>query len=181
MISQRGATKEPVTIAQVYDRLRSLAHGYLAMESAGHTLQATALVHEAIVRLDDGGDPTAPSAETLVAKTALSMRRVLVDHARKKRALKRSSGGKRTPLDESLLSYECRATDILALHEALERLESIDPQAARIVDLRFFGMLTREEAADALNVSRATADRLWRFARLWLYSELHVEAAHAAR
>jgi RNA polymerase sigma factor (TIGR02999 family) len=181
MISQSRANKEPATIAQVYDRLRSLARGYLAMESAGHTLQATALVHAAIVRLGDGSDSTAPSTETLVAKTALSMRRVLVDHARRKHALKRSGGGTRRPLDESLLSYECRATDILALHEALERLEAIDAQAARIVDLRFFGMLTREEAADALGVSRVTADRLWRFARLWLYSELHAEAAHAAR
>jgi RNA polymerase sigma factor (TIGR02999 family) len=160
-------------LPMVYDELRKLAAQRLAQEKPGQTLQATALVHEAYVRLVDG-DKTQhwKSRGHFFAAAAEAMRRILVERARSKRRVKRGGGAQRLELDERLLVTDDRAEELLAVHEALDELERHDAQAAALVKLRFFAGLEHQEAADLLGLGRRAADRLWLLARTWLYRAL---------
>ena len=153
----------------VYDELRRLAAAQLAREKPGHTLDATALVHEAWVRLT-GGQPF-ESRSHFFRASAEAMRRILVDHARARTAGKR--GGRWTRVELADWHKVAQAPEqVLALSEALDRLAAAEPRKAELVTLRFFGGLSMPEAADALGVSLPTAERWWAFARSWLYTEL---------
>ena len=158
----------------VYDELRRLAGGYLRRERPGQTLQATALVHEAYVRLiKDRGQPWHDRAH-FIGIAARSMRQILVERARRRRAAKRWGGQERITLDERVLGVAAPAggVDLVALDAALERLAALDAQQARIVELRYFGGLTVEDTAAALDISPATVKRHWTVARAWLKREL---------
>jgi len=154
----------------VYDELRKLAAQRLASEKPGQTLQATALVHEAYLRLVDVDQvPQWNSRGHFFAAAAEAMRRILVESARAKRSLKRGGGAKRVNFDQAVSLAEEPADDLLALDEALDRLAAQDPAKAEIVKLRYFAGLTIEQAAQALGLSRATADRYWAYSKVWLY------------
>jgi RNA polymerase sigma factor (TIGR02999 family) len=160
----------------VYDELRRLAAARIAGEDAGHTLQPTALVHEAYLKLV-GTDPQHPwnGRVHFFAAAAEAMRRILIDHARKKHRLRRGGGMKRLDLeniDNFAQVAESGADEILALDEALAQLTSVAPRKAELVRLRYFAGLTLEQAAELLGISRATADRDWAFARAWLYDAM---------
>ncbi len=157
----------------VYKELRTLAAQKLAQEKPGQTLQATALVHEAYLRLVDG-EPARQwnSRGHFFAAAAEAMRRILVDQARSKQSVKRGAGRQRESLEESCLLAPRAGHDILAIDEALRRLTAVDPEAAALVKLRFFAGLTSAQAAQALGVSARTADRIWRYARVFLLKEL---------
>jgi RNA polymerase sigma factor (TIGR02999 family) len=160
----------------VYDELRKLAAQKLAQEKPGQTLEATALVHEAYVRLVDVDQVQHwNSRGHFFAAAAEAMRRILVDNARSKHSLKRGAGRSRQPLDEASLVAPRMNEDILAVNETLNRLAAVDPEAANLVKLRFFAGLTSEQAAQALGVSARTADRIWRYARAFLLKELKDE------
>ncbi|CAN5505187.1 hypothetical protein BH09PLA1_BH09PLA1_33360 [soil metagenome] len=159
----------------VYDELRRLADSRLANEQAGQTLQATALVHEAYLRLVStepmdgaGWDGRAH----FFAAAAEAMRRILIDRAREKGTIKRGGGLKRIGLDAQLLTLDTVPAEVLDLDEVLSRLAVEDPAKAKLVNLRFFGGMTLAQAAAALGISEATADRHWAYARAWLFNEL---------
>ena len=158
----------------VYDELRRQAALVLRRENEGHTLQPTALVHEAWLRLADQQDVRWESRTQFFAVAAQTMRRVLLDHARTRRALKRGGGAVQVslsgvaPADDTQLD----AVDLIALDEALTRLAALDPQKARLVDLRYFAGLSIPEAAEVLGMSTATVSREWAVARMWLRREL---------
>jgi RNA polymerase sigma factor (TIGR02999 family) len=155
----------------VYDELRKLAARKLAREKPGHTLQATALVHEAYVRLvGPQGQRDFKDQRHFFTAAAAAMRRILIDNARRKRTRKRGRDLNRHPL-EAVTAPE-RDTEVIALNEALEKLATIDPQKARLVELRYFGGLTGDQAADVLGISPTTADRHWAYARAWLQAEV---------
>jgi RNA polymerase sigma factor (TIGR02999 family) len=156
----------------VYDELRRLAASQLAREAPGQTLDATALVHEAYLRLVGGDAPRFTGRGHFFATAARAMRHILVDNARRKRRARHGGGLERVELHESVPAPATAEDDLLALDEALERLAAQDPQAAAIVQLRYFAGLSVDEAADALGVSRASAYRHWAFARAWLLHEL---------
>ena len=159
----------------IYDELRRLAAQRLANEPAGQTLQATALVHEAYLRLLDVDQPQRWNGRGhFFAAAAEAMRRILIETARRKRRLKHGGEHERVELDELQLAANGvdSATDVLALDEALTRLTHVDPKKAELVKLRFFAGLTLEEAGELLDLSPATADRYWAFARAWLFREL---------
>lgn len=157
----------------VYDELHRIAHGAMRKENPGHTLQTTALVHEAYVRLVDAESDWEGSGHFLRV-AARAMRRVLVDHARARRTAKRGGGAPALMLDsiEEVVAAGSRTDDVLALDDALERLFTLDERKGRIVELCYFGGLTYEEIADTLGISPATVHRDLRMARAWLYSEL---------
>ena len=160
----------------VYDELRKLAAQRLAQERPGQTLQATALVHEAYLRLvDPDGAARWNSRGHFFAAAAEAMRRILVENARRKRRLKRGGDRRRIDLDQLRPVADSAPDDLLALDEALTRLAARDPRRAELVKLRFFAGLTMPEAARALGLSLATAERHWTFARTWLYAELSDE------
>ncbi|WP_165250376.1 ECF-type sigma factor [Paludisphaera soli] len=159
----------------VYDELRKLAARRLAHEKPGQTLQATALVHDAYLRLVGADDPGWDSRGHFFAAAAEAMRRILVDNARRKRTTKHGGGHRRRDLDEVEIAAGEPTDDLLALDEALARLAAEDPQKAELVKLRYFAGLTIEEAAQALGISAATAKRYWAYARAWLFRA--VEAA----
>ena len=158
----------------VYEELRTLAASYMKRERAGHTLQATAVVHEAYVRLIDMDVPWEDRAHFFSVAARL-MRRILVDHARRHRAGKRGEGVRCVAIDEAKDLPASTEMPILALDHALDRLERVDADLARIVELRAFGGLTIEEAAHVLSVSPSTAKRDWRTAKAWLNRELRPE------
>jgi RNA polymerase sigma factor (TIGR02999 family) len=153
----------------VYDELRKLAAQRLAREAPGQTLQATALVHEAYVRLVGRQDPGWDGPGHFFAAAAEAMRRILVENARRKRCRKRGGGLVRHELDEVQPAEPELGDDLLALDEALARLAAKDPVKARLVELRYFGGLTIEQAAVALDLSTTTAHRYWTYARAWLH------------
>jgi RNA polymerase sigma factor (TIGR02999 family) len=158
----------------VYDELRKLAAQRLASEKPGQTLQATALVHEAYLRLVDVQQVQHwNSRGHFFAAAAEAMRRILVDSARARGTLKRGAGLQRQPFDEARPAVQRTENDILAVDEALTRLAATDEEAAKLVKLRFFAGLTAEQAAEALGVSPRTADRIWRYARSFLLNELN--------
>jgi RNA polymerase sigma factor (TIGR02999 family) len=154
----------------VYDELRQLAAQRLAQEKPGQTLQATALVHEAYLRLV-GHDQAQHwnSRGHFFAAAAEAMRRILVERARARQRIKRGGGGRQQELREDLLIADDRLEEVLAVDEALEELERHDAQAAALVKLRFFAGCEHQEAAEMLGVSRRAADRLWLLARTWLF------------
>jgi RNA polymerase sigma factor (TIGR02999 family) len=157
----------------VYDELRQLAAQRLAHQTPGQTLQPTALVHEAYLRLvGEGEQPHWDSRGHFFAAAAEAMRHILVDNARRKGSQKRGGDRQRADLDVSALAAPELREDVLALDEALTQLAAADPEAARLVQLRYFAGLTLAEAAQVLGVSARTADRLWVFARTWLYQAL---------
>src|SRR6187200_2378528 len=162
----------------VYEELRKLAAQKLAHENPGQTLQATALVHEAYLRLlgiEDPGKCDQPhwdGRRHFLAAAAEAMRRILIDNARRKLTEKHGGDRQRIELDDVELASPSRPLELLALHEALIKFAAEDPIKAKLVTLRYFAGLTVEEAADTLNISRATADRYWAYARTWLYCEI---------
>lgn len=156
----------------VYDELRRVAAAQLAQERPGHTLQATALVHEAYLRLIGGGAESWENRRHFFAAAAEAMRRILVDRARRKRRVRHGGGHQRVELDAAEIPIETPPGDLLALDEALDQLASEDPQKAELVKLRFFAGLGEQEAAELLGISRATAARHWAYARAWLFDRL---------
>jgi RNA polymerase sigma factor (TIGR02999 family) len=156
----------------VYDELRRLAAAYLRRERPGQTLQPTALVHEAYLRLIKDRPGRWQNRAHFCAIAAHSMRQILIERARARGALKRGGAQARVTLDEGLVAGEPRAIDLVALDDALERLEQLDAEQARLVELRFFGGLTIEETAEAMGLSPATIKRHWTVARAWLAREL---------
>ncbi len=156
----------------VYDELRRLARQFMRRERADHTLQATALVHEAFVRLVDQSRVEWRNSLHFTALAAQMMRRILVDHAREKGATKRGGDLKRLPLDESADLGVQADPDLLELDGALDDLAQFDPELSRVVELRFFGGLGNEAIAELLGVSVPTVVRRWRLARAWLYDRL---------
>jgi RNA polymerase sigma-70 factor, ECF subfamily len=163
----------------VYEELRRLAGGYLRRERPGQTLQATALVHEAYMRLVKPGDQPWTGRTHFLAIAAVSMRQVLVDRARRRHAAKRGGVRQRITLDEGLLPAPApdAGVDLVALDRALTQLAALDPQQARIVELRYFGGLTVEETADVMDSSPATVKRHWTLARAFLKKALAADAA----
>jgi RNA polymerase sigma factor (TIGR02999 family) len=158
----------------VYDELRRLAAGYLRRERPGQTLQATALVHEAYVRLVRPADQPWTGRTHFLAIAAVSMRQILVDRARRRHAAKRGGGAERITLDDAMLPSPTSGSsvDLMALDRALDELAALDPQQARIVELRYFGGLTVEETAEVVGVSPATVKRHWTLARAFLKKAL---------
>jgi len=159
----------------VYEALRRLATQKLARENSGQTLQATALVHEAYIRLVGSADQQWDSSGHFFAAAAEAMRRILVENARRKRGLKRGGSFERRELDESNIVAPEIADDLLAVDEALDKLARTDPAAANLVKLRFFAGFTVREAAGILGVSPRTANHMWAYARAWLLEEIQAE------
>ena len=165
----------------VYDELRKLAAQKLAHEAPGQTLQATALVHEAYLRLvDDDQAQRWDSRGHFFAAAAEAMRRILIDQARQRQSQRRGGGRKRRALQHVDLAGPEPSLDVLALHEALQRFEKIDRLKADLVKLRYFAGLTIPQAAEALGISATTADRYWSYARAWLHAELKKDASEPA-
>jgi RNA polymerase sigma factor (TIGR02999 family) len=161
----------------VYEELRKLAAAKMAGESPEHTLQPTALVHDAYVRLVDVAQAQNwNSRGHFFAAAAEAMRRILVERARSKHQLKRGGDRRRVELNENISIADERPINLLALDEALSDFESREPRKAALVKLRFFAGMTRDEAASALGISSTTADRYWTYARLWLYER--IERSH---
>jgi RNA polymerase sigma factor (TIGR02999 family) len=162
----------------VYDELRKLAAHKMAQEKPGQTLQATALVHEAYLRLVDVDKAQHwDSSRHFFAAAAEAMRRILIESTRHKRSEKQGGRWQRISLSDVDAVAEARSTDLLALDEALSKLATEDPIKAQLVTLRYFAGLSVQEAADVLGISRATADRYWSYARTWLFCELSGKAA----
>ncbi len=152
----------------VYDELRHLARSYLQRERAGHTLQATGLVHEAYLRLVDQTSVAWQNRAHFFRVAAQVMRRILVDHARRFRTSKRGGEWEKVEFDEALALAPSRSVDLIALDDALQDLAQLKPEHSQIVELRFFGGLTFEEIGEVLDISSRTAEREWRMARAWL-------------
>ena len=159
----------------VYEELRKLASAKLSTENPGQTLQATALVHEAYVRLVDGGGQHWNSRGHFFGAAAESMRRILIDRAKEKKRLKRGGDWHRMDLDAVEIALDTPAEELLALDSALEQLAIDYPDCASLVNLRFFAGLTQSDAAAALGIPRRTADRHWAFSRAWLHKRLKKE------
>ena len=168
-----GALEKLIPLVQ--PELHRLAHYYMSRERAGHTLQTTALLDEAYLQLTAKTEPRWQNRTHFMAVAAQLMRRIMVDHARARHALKRGAGAVRVTLDETALVTEERAEELLALDEALEKLAEFDRRRCEIVEMRYFGGLTVEEIADVLKVHPNTVMRNWRTAKAWLYAELTME------
>ncbi|MFN0121626.1 MAG: sigma-70 family RNA polymerase sigma factor [Blastocatellia bacterium] len=156
----------------VYDELRRLARGYMRNERAGHTLQTTALINEAWLRLAAGPGADFQNRAHFIAIAAQTMRRVLVDFARARQRVKRGAQAEHAAFDEAMLVAPAPEKELIALDDALNTLRDIDPRKTLIVELRYFGGLDVDETAAALNLSRRTILREWQLARAWLYREL---------
>ncbi len=163
----------------VYAELRRIAAREMRHERPGRTLQTTALVHEAYLRLLKGASLSFESRAHFLGIAARAMREILIEHARGRGARKRGGGAVRLTLDDLTAPVAAPAVDVLALNEALERLARLDERHARVVELRYFGGLSVEETAAALDLSPATVKRAWTLARAWLYRELESGAAPA--
>ena len=161
----------------VYDELRRLARALVARERCGHSLQATALVHEAYLRLVDQRQVDWKNRAQFVGVAAVMMRRILVDHARGRAADKRGGDAQRVSFGVIYDIGGAPDVGVLDLHEALENLELLDPRKSRIVELKFFGGLTTAEIADVMQLSVATIEREWSFSRAWLYAAIADDAA----
>ena len=156
----------------VYSELRRLATYKMAHEAQGHTLQATALVHEAWIRLAASDQRNWENRGHFFAAAAEAMRRILVDHARRKHSLKRGGGVGHQEFDEASIVLAAPADELLAVHEALDKLGRTDPQAAELVKLRYFVGMTMEEAASVMGLAKRTAESLWTYGRAWLKREI---------
>ena len=160
----------------VYEELRRLAHHYMEGERPDHTLQTTALVNEAYLRLADQINPNWRSRAHFFAVAARGMRRILVNYARSNRAQKRGGGAARIELDEAAILSPEQSKEIVDLHEALERLGTLDSRKAQVVELKYFGGLNHDETAEVMKISAVTVRRDWVFAKAWLHKELHQPA-----
>jgi len=156
----------------VYEELRRLAHYHMGGQRPDHTLQTTALVNEAYLRLADQTNPRWQNRAHFFAVAARAMRQILVSYARSQRSQKRGGGALKVELDEVALVSPEQSKEIIDLHEALERLAALDSRKAQVVELKYFGGLNYEEMAEVLKISRITVRRDWEFARVWLYTEL---------
>lgn len=170
-LSDGSETAPEKLLPLVYEDLRRLARAYFANEKSEHTLQATALVHEAYIRLVNWENVSWQSRAHFFAVAAEVMRKILIDHARRKKAQKRS-GGQKILLDEAVSFAKEKELDLIKLDEALQTLEKIDSRQARIVELRFFGGLSIAETAHVLKISEKTVRREWSFAKAWFQREL---------
>ncbi|MEO5720499.1 MAG: sigma-70 family RNA polymerase sigma factor [Chthoniobacterales bacterium] len=170
----RGALEKLIPLVQ--PELHRLAHHYMSRERAGHTLQTTALINEAYLRLVDVSHPSWHDRQHFFAVAAQVMRRIMVDHARQRLTRKRGGAPVRVTLDETALVTETRAEELLALDEALEKLTALDARMGRIVELRYFGGLTIDEIAEVLKVHPNTVKGDWSAARAWLYAALTEES-----
>lgn len=159
-------------MALVYEELHRLAHRYMKRESPGHTLQTSALVNEAFVRLVDFKNVRWQNRAHFFGISAQMMRRILVDYARKRNYAKRGGGAQQISLDEGLTVSQGRSAEVVHVHEALEQLAEFDPRKSQIVELRFFGGLSIEETAEVLGVSPGTVMRDWTLAKAWLRREI---------
>jgi RNA polymerase sigma factor (TIGR02999 family) len=157
----------------VYEELRRLAHYYMSRERPGHTLQTTALVNEAYMRLVDQEETHWQNRAHFFGIAAQLMRRILVDHARSHARAKRGGGARNEPLNEAAVLSPERGADVVALDDALKRLAEIDPRKCQVVELRYFGGLTVEETAEVLKVSPITVKRDWSVAKAWLHREIN--------
>ncbi len=157
----------------VYDELRRLAHHHMGGQRPDHTLQTTALVNEAYLRLADQTNPSWQDRAHFFAVAARAMRQILVNYAKSYRTQKRGGGAIKVELDEAAIVSPEKSKEIVDLHEALERLAALDSRKARVVELKYFGGLNHDEIAAVMKVSTVTVRRDWVFAKAWLYSELH--------
>jgi RNA polymerase sigma factor (TIGR02999 family) len=156
----------------IYEELRRLAHHYMEGQRPNHTLQTTALVNEAYLRLADQTHPNWQSRAHFFAVAARAMRQILVSYARSQRSQKRGGVGVKIELDEAAIISPEQSKEIVDLHEALERLATLDSRKAQVVELKYFGGLNYDEMAEVLKISRVTVRRDWEFAKIWLYTEL---------
>jgi RNA polymerase sigma-70 factor, ECF subfamily len=180
-LNRGDSAAESKLIPIIYNELRRLAAHYMRQERPDHTLQATALVHEAFLRLTRQKDVNWQGKAHFFGVAAKLMRQILIDHARGRLREKRGSGGQKLALDEGLLLTEARSAELVAVDAALDRLTKLDPRQARIVELRFFGGLSVEETAKIIGVSPKTVKRDWSVARAWLYEDLRVDYGNDAR
>ncbi len=164
----------------VYDELRRLAAARLAQEKPGQTLDPTALVHEVWLRLNHHENREWAGSCHFFFAAATAMRRILIENARKKARLKRGGGFMKVELEESALENPDKSEELLALDEALDRFAAQEPEAARLVELRYFAGLSHQDAAQTLGISRRTADGLWAYARAWLRADLHHQPGNTA-
>lgn len=179
-LNRGDSAAEAKLIPVIYDELRRLAAHYMRQERPDHTLQATALVHEAFLRLTRQKDVNWQGKAHFFGVAAKLMRQILIDHARGRLREKRGSGGQKLPLDEGLLLTEARSAELVAVDAALDRLAMLDSRQARIVELRFFGGLSVEETAKVVGVSPKTVKRDWSVARAWLYEDLRIRHGNDA-
>ena len=170
-----GALEKLIPLVQ--PELHRLAHHYMSRERAGHTLQTTALLDEAYLRLVDDTERSWQNRTHFIATAAQLMRRIMVDHARERHSLKRGGGALKVTLDEAASVTETRSEELLALDEALEGLAAQDPRKSQIVELRYFGGLTVAETSEFLKVPQRTVEREWNMAKAWLYRALSEEEA----
>jgi RNA polymerase sigma factor (TIGR02999 family) len=157
----------------IYEELRRIAHRHMGGQRPDHTLQTTALVNEAYLRLADQTNPSWQNRAHFFAVAARAMRQIVVDYAKSQRAQKRGRGALKIELDEGAIVSPEQSQEIIDLHEALERLGTLDSRKAQVVELKFFGGLNYDEIAEVLKIARMTVRRDWEFAKLWLYTELH--------
>ena len=157
----------------VYEELRRLAHHHMGAQRSDHTLQTTALVNEVYLRLADQTNPRWQNRAHFFAVAAKAMRQILVSYARSQRSQKRGGGALKVELDQAALVSAAQSQEIVDLHEALERLATLDLRKAQVVELKYFGGLNYDEIAEVLKISRVTVRRDWEFAKVWLYTELH--------
>jgi RNA polymerase sigma factor (TIGR02999 family) len=171
--SPESSRSTPALVDLLYNELHSLAQSKFKNESGHQTLQATALVHEAYLRLASGGTSVWESRAHFFSVAAEAMRRILVENARRKLTQKRGARPQILPLDEDSIADSMTSDRVLAVSEALDKLSSVDPQKAELVKMRYFVGLTLKEAAEALSISEPTAKRHWAYARAWLYRSIN--------
>jgi RNA polymerase sigma factor (TIGR02999 family) len=171
-VTNRNSAAVDVLLPLIYDELRKLAANYLRRERSDHTLQPTALVHEAYMRMVDQTQVNWQNRAHFFGVAAQMMRRILVDHARAHNAEKRGQDFQKLSLDENIDKSVERSSELIALDEALRTLAEMDEQKGRIVELRFFGGLSIDETAEVLGVSAPTVKRQWRMAKAWLYGQV---------
>ena len=171
----RAAMEKLIPLVQ--PELQRLAHSYMSRERPGHTLQTTALLDDAYLQLAGETHSQWHNRAHFFAVAAQLMRRIMIDHARQRQALKRGGAAVKVTLDESLVAAETRAVELLALDEALEKLAAFDPRKAEVVEMRYFGGLTMEEIAEVQKIHVNTVARDWRIARAWLFAALSGEKA----
>ena len=173
----RGDVDSGALLPLIYDELRALAGAFFRDHAPGHTLQPTAIVHEAYMKLVNARDPGWQSKRHFIDVAAKAMRQVLLNHARAGGALKRGGGRARLTLSTAIADGDEHVIDVIELEDALARLEHLDPRQCRVVELRFFGGLSVEETARLLDVAPRTVKTDWAMARAWLFNELHGTAA----
>ena len=171
-VSQGDKEAEGKLIERVYPDLRAIARGYLRFERPNHTLQATALVNEAYVKLVGRSDAAWQNRAHFMAAAAMAIRSILIDYARRKNAAKRGGAAPLLPLSSQLAIRDDQWPELIDLNDALLRLEQVSPRQAKVVVLRFFGDMSEEDVAEALHISVRTVKRDWAFARAWLHGEV---------